>query len=140
MLLGLAYPHLPYPGPSLLCCPGERQGKLSLVLQQVRGRASSSACHCWQGVSGGNHLSLAHVSTKQTSCGASAPHIYILGAASSHLSHSGELYCAAQVRGRASSRDLPLSASLLSATYALTCDTAATPAGLLWAGSEHISC
>lgn len=36
----------PHPEPALLCCPGEVQGLLSQVLQQVRGRASFPACHC----------------------------------------------------------------------------------------------
>lgn len=41
--LGPTYPQSPHSGSALLCCPGEEQGQLSQVLQQVRDRASSSA-------------------------------------------------------------------------------------------------
>lgn len=92
--LGPAHPQPLHAG---LCCLGEGQGLLFGVLQWVRGRANSPTLMTLgpallPAIFGKGQLVLTHVTILQTS-----------DRGSSHPTHQGQLYCAAQARYRAHS-------------------------------------
>lgn len=95
------------PGPALSSCPGEMQGPFSRELQPVKGRDSASVLMTLgpallpaTGVKVGGHLSFAQTTPQQTRVGVSSQLLLSLSPA---IRNQGHLYCAAQVRAKASS-------------------------------------